>query len=138
VKTVSIFGATGTLGAAALDVVRLHPDKFSIDTLTAGGNCDALDDICRSIEHKTALSLHKDGEEAIVEAANRKVDIVIMAIAGMAALKPTLAAIRLCEQGSFGRRRRFDDGGSRETWRNSFAAGQRAQRDFSVPARQRH
>lgn len=93
-KTISIFGATGTLGAAALDVVRLHPDKFRIDTLTAGGNCQGLEKICAGIEYKTALSLQNNGEDAIVDAAGRKVDLVVMAIAGMAALKPTLAAIR--------------------------------------------
>ena len=87
-KTVSIFGATGTLGAAALDVVKLHPDVFTLDTLTSHSrDLEAFD-----APHK--IEVERDGEDALIEAAQRPVDLVIMAISGMAALKPTLAAIR--------------------------------------------
>lgn len=94
-KTVSIFGATGTLGRAALDVVALHKNQFTVHTLAADKNETALTELAAPFNPRAALLCERDGMDALCAAASdQNVDLVIMAISGMAALKPTLAAIR--------------------------------------------
>ena len=41
-KTISILGSTGSIGCNALDVIRLHPDKFDIFALSGHENVDLL------------------------------------------------------------------------------------------------
>lgn len=113
-KRISIFGATGSIGDSVLDIVRQHPDHFELDCLTANDNVDKLvraalvgrprcvviADDAQYLSLKKALSgtsiTVSAGQDALVEAAKRPVDMVISAIVGAAALKPTLAAL---EQG---------------------------------------
>lgn len=42
VKTVTILGATGSIGTQALDVIAKHPDNFTVFALTAGNNTALL------------------------------------------------------------------------------------------------
>jgi 1-deoxy-D-xylulose-5-phosphate reductoisomerase len=37
-RTLSIFGATGSVGLSTLDLVRQHRDKYRVVALTANGN----------------------------------------------------------------------------------------------------
>ncbi|MFO7987954.1 MAG: hypothetical protein R6U16_00565, partial [Desulfotignum sp.] len=46
-KHLSILGATGSIGTSALDVVRMHPDRFQVKALTAANNLPLL---CRQIK----------------------------------------------------------------------------------------
>ena len=39
---VSVLGATGSIGASALDVIRMHPDRFKVVGLSAWRQADAL------------------------------------------------------------------------------------------------
>jgi 1-deoxy-D-xylulose-5-phosphate reductoisomerase len=41
-KQVAILGATGSIGASALDVVARHPQRYRASALTASRNVDAL------------------------------------------------------------------------------------------------
>ena len=41
-KKIAILGSTGSIGLQALDIVRSHPDHFSVEILTAGNNSDEL------------------------------------------------------------------------------------------------
>jgi len=93
-KTMSIFGATGTLGRAALDVAFMHPNQFAIHALAANQDKEALYELSERHAVTKAILTSRDGDESLCELARDKVDLVIMAIGGMAALKPTLAAIR--------------------------------------------
>jgi len=113
VRSVNVFGATGSIGQSTLDVVRAHPDKFKINLLTAQSNVERL--AAQAIEFqpshvvigdeahysalKDALSAHPDtkisaGEAALVEGAQDiKADITMAAIVGMAGLAPLMASI---------------------------------------------
>lgn len=110
-KTVSIFGATGSVGQSTLKVVGAHKDKYDVQVLTANSNVKAL--AKAAIESKASKAIVADeavytdlkealsgthievaaGEEAILEAASQPVDWTMAAIVGMAGLKPLMAAI---------------------------------------------
>ncbi len=112
-KHLSILGATGSIGTSALDVVRMHPDRFQVKALTAANNLPLL---CRQIkefspEMVAVLDAAKarqlaemtgsgagirilfgpDGYKAA--AAWDGVDTVVLAMVGAAGLAPALSAI---------------------------------------------
>src|SRR5690606_4769894 len=49
-RPVAVLGATGSIGASALDVIARHPDRMRASVLAAGGNVQALLALCR--EHR--------------------------------------------------------------------------------------
>lgn len=105
-------GVTGSVGTSTVDVIRKHPDRFTVDAVTAHRNVAALARIASDLEAKMAViadpELYQDlkdalagtdikvaaGEDALIEAAARPSDIVIAAIVGAAGLRATLTAIR--------------------------------------------
>ena len=111
-KSVTILGATGTIGQNTLKIITACPERFHVDTLVASENVTALAQQARYYNAKSAViandahyetlrSLLADtnieigaGENAVLEAAAAPADIVMSAIVGAAALKPTLAAIK--------------------------------------------
>ncbi|CAN5173824.1 1-deoxy-D-xylulose-5-phosphate reductoisomerase [soil metagenome] len=111
-KRIAIFGSTGSIGTQTLDVIAAHPDKFSVEVLTAHTNDELLVEQALKFEpnmvvigdekkfQKVKDALSKThikiftGEEALEEVAALDVyDIMIAAIVGFAGLKPTLKAI---------------------------------------------
>ena len=42
IKRIALFGSTGSIGKQALEVIAAHPDKFSVEILTANNNADTL------------------------------------------------------------------------------------------------
>ncbi|TXH70893.1 MAG: 1-deoxy-D-xylulose-5-phosphate reductoisomerase [Lysobacteraceae bacterium] len=46
-RRVAVLGATGSIGASALDVIARHPDRLRAEVLVAGSNVDALLGLCR-------------------------------------------------------------------------------------------
>ena len=110
-RTITILGATGSIGASTLDLIRRAPGRYRVESISARHNARALGKIAHEIgarhavvadpaayrELKDALSGSDTeaaaGENALVEAAQRPADWVMAAISGSAGLKPTLAAI---------------------------------------------
>lgn len=110
VKQLAIFGATGTIGDNALNIVRAHPDDFNIVTLSAHKNSTKLIALAREFMPKRVVIGHSDyyntvrdalssdidvlcGNDGLVEAAHAPCDIFLSAIMGFSALRPTMAAI---------------------------------------------
>ena len=112
-KTVAVLGATGSIGASALDVIARHPDRFRAGALAAHRNVDALAALCARFKPDLAViadaSREADlrarlrvagiatrvasGAQALIEAATlASCDTVIAAIVGAAGLESTLAA----------------------------------------------
>lgn len=107
-----ILGSTGSIGTQALDVLRLYPEQFEIEGLAVHQNIDLLIDQIYEYspakvvvaDEKKALELKNrvgskiqvsSGEDALVElAASEDVDIVLVALVGIAGLKPTIAALK--------------------------------------------
>ncbi|WP_068080708.1 1-deoxy-D-xylulose-5-phosphate reductoisomerase [Novosphingobium rosa] len=113
-RSLSVLGATGSIGASTLDLVRRQPEAWRVVALTANGNATALAELAREFKAQVAVVADEaqlpalrealagsgieatGGEAALVEAASRPADIVMAAIVGCAGLAPTMAAI---EQG---------------------------------------
>ena len=120
-KSLTILGATGSIGLATLDVVMEanararaagQDDAYRVIALTAnrdwaglaeqailtGATFVALSDGRFGPQLEAALAGHKVeiglGPEAVVEAAARPADVVMAAIVGAAGLAPTLAAAK--------------------------------------------
>ena len=113
-RSLSVLGATGSVGASTLDLVRRQPSAWRIKALTANCHATELAALAREfsaeiavvadesclIELRAALAgsgiVAAAGREALVEAATRPADLTLAAIVGCAGLAPTMAAI---EQG---------------------------------------
>lgn len=113
-RSISILGATGSIGASTLDLIRREPGKWRVVALTANGNAEELARLAREFSAEVAVVAEESclaelrdalagtgteaagGAAALVEAASRPADMVIAAIVGCAGLAPTMAAI---EQG---------------------------------------
>ena len=111
VRSVTILGATGSIGASTLDLIKREPGRYRVESISARRNAAALGKIAREVgarhavvadhaayrELKDALSGSRieaaAGEDALVEAAQRPADWVMAAISGSVGLKPTLAAV---------------------------------------------
>jgi 1-deoxy-D-xylulose-5-phosphate reductoisomerase len=114
VRTISILGATGSIGASTLDLIRRAPHAWRVVALTANGNTSELAKLAREFSAEIAVTADETclpqlrealagtgieaagGAQALVEAAARPADLTIAAIVGCAGLAPTMAAI---EQG---------------------------------------
>ncbi|MBS0245368.1 MAG: 1-deoxy-D-xylulose-5-phosphate reductoisomerase [Proteobacteria bacterium] len=110
-RSVSIFGATGSIGASTVDLIKRSPERFRVEAVTAHRNAAALARVAREVGARMAVLADpagfaelKDtlagsgievaaGEAGLIEAAQRPVDWVMAAIAGAVGLKPTMAAI---------------------------------------------
>ena len=110
-RSVSIFGATGSVGLSTLDLIRQHRSKYRVVALTANGNASAIAQLAREFDaeiavvaDESAYSELKDalagtgieaaaGADALVEAARRDSDWTMASIVGCAGLPPTMAAI---------------------------------------------
>ena len=112
-KQIAILGSTGSIGTQTLDVVRQHPEEFSVYALTAHRSVDLL--IQQALEFNPAVVCIADercyprlrdalsdlpirvmaGMEAIAEMVTMPaIDVVVAAMVGYAGLRPTMEAIR--------------------------------------------
>ncbi|HEY2394978.1 MAG TPA: 1-deoxy-D-xylulose-5-phosphate reductoisomerase [Rudaea sp.] len=114
-RQVAILGATGSIGASALDVIARHPQRFRASVLSAHRNVDALVALCARFQPDLAVISDATAEPALrgklasaglqtrvasgdaglqQAAAAELCDTVIAAIVGAAGLESTLAAAR--------------------------------------------
>ena len=110
-RTVTILGATGSVGTSTLDLVERAPETFRVRALTA--NCDVAKLAAAAIRTRAELAVVADetclpalrealagsgvvaagGAEAICDAAGSGADWTMGAIVGCAGLKPVLRAV---------------------------------------------
>ncbi|MDC7786407.1 1-deoxy-D-xylulose-5-phosphate reductoisomerase [Rhodoplanes sp. TEM] len=109
-RSVTLLGATGSIGSSTVDLIRRAPDRYRVEAVTAAKNAVALAALARALGARFAAvadpALYDElkrelsgsgieagaGPESLVEAARRPADWVMAAITGAASLKPTLAA----------------------------------------------
>jgi 1-deoxy-D-xylulose-5-phosphate reductoisomerase len=112
VKSVSIFGSTGSIGVNTLKVIQKNPEKFRVEMLLANSNFELLAEqalvikpnyVCivdeSKLEQLKALLQNSGikilaGVNAANELAKIKVDLAMMAIVGAAAIAPTIEIIK--------------------------------------------
>ena len=110
-RSITILGATGSIGQSTLDLVERSPELFRVEAITARTNVQDLAAIARRTGAKLAVIADetryqelKDtlsgsgcevaaGQGALVEAAARPADLVMAAIVGCAGLRPVMAAV---------------------------------------------
>jgi 1-deoxy-D-xylulose-5-phosphate reductoisomerase len=111
IRSVTVLGATGSIGDSTMDLIRGARDRYSVEALTGNSNVQGLAKLAREFdarfvavadasklgELKEALAGTRTecgaGESAIIEAAARPADWVMAAVSGAAGLKPALAAV---------------------------------------------
>jgi 1-deoxy-D-xylulose-5-phosphate reductoisomerase len=110
--TVTILGATGSVGRSALELLRAHKDSYRVLALAAGTGAGGLAELAREFQPRFVALADKSkyhalhdamdgiptpfacGDDAVIDAANMGADITLCAITGIAGLPSTLAAIR--------------------------------------------
>lgn len=113
-RSISVLGATGSIGASTLDLIRRNRNDWRVVALTANGNVSDLAALAREFAAEVAVIADEaklpelrealadsgietaGGAAALAEAGGRGADVTVAAIVGCAGLAPTMAAI---EQG---------------------------------------
>ncbi|MHA6318231.1 1-deoxy-D-xylulose-5-phosphate reductoisomerase [Altererythrobacter sp. CAU 1778] len=113
-RSISIFGATGSIGASTLDLIRRNRSEWRVVALTANCSASELADLSREFDAEFAVVADvgclaelraglsgsdteaAGGPQALVDAARRGADLTVAAIVGCAGLAPVMAAV---EQG---------------------------------------
>ncbi|MFI8573194.1 1-deoxy-D-xylulose-5-phosphate reductoisomerase [Stenotrophomonas bentonitica] len=94
-RQVAVFGATGSIGASALDVIARHPDRYQVTVLAAGRQVDALVALCAL--HRPAHAVIADESRyAALRDGLRDAGLATQAHAGAGALDQ-LAASDVCD-----------------------------------------
>ena len=110
-RSVTILGATGSIGASTIDLLKRNRSRYRVEAVSANRNGRALAQIARELDARFAAvadeGAYRDlkeglagsgieaaaGPSAMIEAARRPADWVMAAIAGATGLEPTLAAV---------------------------------------------
>jgi 1-deoxy-D-xylulose-5-phosphate reductoisomerase len=114
-QTITILGATGSIGVSTLDVIGRHPERYAVYALTAHSRVEELAGLCERFHPQVAVVGSADdarklaallrakglrteveyGEAALCAVASApQCEAVMAAIVGAAGLAPTLAAAR--------------------------------------------
>ncbi|WP_108809738.1 1-deoxy-D-xylulose-5-phosphate reductoisomerase [Sphingorhabdus sp. Alg231-15] len=111
-RTISIFGATGSVGTSTLDLIRLERDKYRVVALTANSDAEGLAKLAKEFDAQVAVIADASryevlndllagtgtevaaGPDKLVDAASLGADWTMAAIVGCAGLPPTLAALQ--------------------------------------------
>ncbi len=111
-RSVSILGATGSIGQNTIDLIGRDPAAYDVVALTGARNLDLLARDAVRLGAKVAVTCHDDeyqglkdrlagtgiavaaGAAAVAEAASRPADWVMSAIVGAAGLLPGMEVLR--------------------------------------------
>ncbi|ALS73754.1 1-deoxy-D-xylulose 5-phosphate reductoisomerase [Planococcus rifietoensis] len=110
-KKIILLGATGSIGIQTADIIREHPEEFSLVGLSAGKNMEKTRELIQEFqpeivcvqlaedaqqlqkEFKGILFVH--GNRGLIDASTYEADVLVNAVIGSVGLEPTLEAIKL-------------------------------------------
>lgn len=110
-RTVTILGATGSVGASAIDLIARAPEDFAVEAVTGAANVDLLAREAVRLGARLAVTARDDllddlrrrlagtgveaaaGQGALTEAAARPADWTLNAVIGAAGLAPSMAVL---------------------------------------------
>jgi 1-deoxy-D-xylulose-5-phosphate reductoisomerase len=111
-KGVAILGSTGSIGTQTLDVISRHPERFSVEVLTAQNNADLLIEQAAKYKPNTVVigndALYDkvfaaldpldikvySGQKSLESVVQMEsIDTVLTALVGYSGLKPTIKAV---------------------------------------------
>jgi len=106
-------GSTGSIGTQALEVVKAHPGRFSVEVLTAANNWNLLVQQAIAFQPRAVVIAKETHYERVREAlssypiqvyagedsveqivSSTDIDMVLLALVGASGLRPALAAIQ--------------------------------------------
>lgn len=114
-QTITILGATGSIGLSTLDVIKRHPDKFHVYALTGNTNVLGMFELCQQFkpniavmaDEASAQKLHTQlqsvgsevdviaGTDGLLQVCSAPIVTTVMAgIVGAAGLLPSLTAAK--------------------------------------------
>ena len=111
-RTITILGATGSVGRSTLDLIAREPDRFEVVALTANSDVEGLAELARRFRPRQAVigdaGLHGSlcdalagtgieafaGPDAVNDAAASGADWTMAAIVGTAGLRPVMRALK--------------------------------------------
>ncbi|MEK4093333.1 1-deoxy-D-xylulose-5-phosphate reductoisomerase [Viridibacillus sp. FSL H8-0110] len=110
-KSISLLGATGSIGIQTLDIVKDHKDSFQLVAFSAGKNIEKTREIVKEFKPlivsvqlaEDAVALQKEfpktdfvfGAQGLLDVATcPEADVLVNAVLGSVGLEPTLAAIK--------------------------------------------
>ncbi|UOQ43024.1 1-deoxy-D-xylulose-5-phosphate reductoisomerase [Halobacillus salinarum] len=114
-KKISLLGATGSIGIQTLEVIRAHPEKFSIHALAFGKNVHKAMPLIKEFRPKLIVVQDEETKELVTKEVSEtvvlsgsgglieasvadEVDVVVNAILGSVGLPATLKAIEAKKQ----------------------------------------
>ncbi len=110
VRSVTLLGATGSIGASTVDLLKREGGRYRVEAVTAHRNAASLAQLARELGARFAAVADPQaydelkqglagsgieagaGESGLMEAAQRPAEWVMAAISGSTGLRPTLAA----------------------------------------------
>jgi 1-deoxy-D-xylulose-5-phosphate reductoisomerase len=112
-KNIAILGSTGSIGTQALDVIEKHPDRFTVEVLTANNNTTLLIEQARQFRPNVVVIANEEkydevrdalaqemikvyaGADAVAQVVSMSsIDVVLTAMVGYSGLLPTINAIQ--------------------------------------------
>jgi len=111
-RSITILGATGSVGEQTLDLIARERDAWRVEALSAQRSVDRLAELARRFDARCAVIGEESlldqlkealagttteaaaGPQALIEAAAREADVTVAAIVGCAGLEPVMAAVR--------------------------------------------
>ncbi len=114
-QTITVLGATGSIGTSTLDVLARHPERFAVHALSASSQVEPMLALCARFQPRFAVMAQPAAARALAERVRAEglattvlsgasaldevssapeVDTVMAAIVGAAGLSPCLAAAR--------------------------------------------
>ena len=112
-KKIAVLGSTGSIGTQTLDVVRTHPELFSVAAISCDRNIEMAERQAREMKPALCAVYDKEaakvlagrladtdirvvsGMEGLIELAELpEADILVTAIVGMIGIRPTIAGIK--------------------------------------------
>lgn len=110
-KKIILLGATGSIGVQTADIIREHPEQFTLTGFSAGRNIELAkkfikefkpEIVCMQSEQDAGTlrgefpqTAFVSGNEGLIETAVYDADVLVNAVIGSVGLEPTLEAIKL-------------------------------------------
>lgn len=110
-KKVILLGATGSIGVQTADIIREHPEEFTLTGFSAGRNMEVTRKLIQEFRPEiVCVQLAEDaqqlqqefegvqfvhGSKGLIDAATYDADVLVNAVIGSVGLEPTLEAIKL-------------------------------------------
>ncbi len=93
-KRVVVLGSTGSIGTQTLDVISQHPGQLQVVGLAAHSNAERLKEQARRYNVRCTALYSQDPQSVTQLACLPEADIVVVSVAGVIGLLPTIQAIK--------------------------------------------